>query len=94
MAEIMFHLEMRIVNKQWAAHLDIVGAQEKPLFIGSIALGAVQHNKQLEKDFLALMMTVVKDTIKRMNGGEAAFLSQDKLTPKDEKAGYTGAPRP
>jgi hypothetical protein len=87
MRHLTFCLELRTEGQFWNAYLVLTGAQKgKPILLGSIALGAANNSKNAERDFIALMMQVVKDCIKQTTGSDVELVFEEELPRPAEQA--------
>jgi hypothetical protein len=79
-------LAMRQEGGNWNAYLAPPDTMEKPLFLGSIRMGAIMRNPERKAAFMDMMRDVVSDIIEEQTGIRPSW-GGPCSAPEHERAG-------
>jgi hypothetical protein len=80
-------LAVRVEGDRWVAYYALPDTMEAPIFLGSIAIGAVTANEECKAAFIMLMRAVVEDFLREMMGARPTWGALQPPAPEHERAG-------
>lgn len=79
-------LAMRVEGENWNAYYALPDSMEKPIFLGSIRMGAVANNPERKQAFMLMMRDIVSDIIEESTGYRPTW-GGPKTAPEHERSG-------
>jgi hypothetical protein len=79
-------LAMRQEGGNWNAYYALPDSMEKPIFLGSIRMGAITTNQERKQAFMDMMRDVVSDIIESETGVRPTW-GGPTSAPEHERAG-------
>jgi hypothetical protein len=79
-------LAMRQEGGNWNAYYALPDSMEKPIFLGSIRMGAITKNRERKEAFMDMMRDIVSDIIEDETGHRPTW-GGPTSAPEHERAG-------
>jgi len=79
-------LAMRHEGANWNAYYALPNSMEKPIFLGSISIGAIADNVERKQAFMQMMRDIVSDIIEAKTGVRPTW-GGPTAAPEHERAG-------